>query len=98
MGGIGSDASIEAADIVLMTDEPVKIAHAIKIAKRTMKIVKQNIIFSLFVKFAVLFLGAAGVANMWGAIFADVGVSVLAVLNAMRALKCQSMPLLGQVN
>jgi Cd2+/Zn2+-exporting ATPase len=87
MGGVGSDASIEAADIVLMTDEPKKITDAIKIAKRTMGIVKQNIIFSLAVKTAVLLFGAVGFVNMWAAIFADVGVSVIAILNSMRALK-----------
>ena len=86
MGAIGSDAAIEAADVVLMTDEPSKISTAIAIARRTLKIVHQNIIFALAVKAVVLILGAAGMANMWAAVFADVGVSVIAILNAMRAL------------
>lgn len=86
MGAIGSDAAIEAADIVLMTDEPSKISTAIAIAKKTLKIVYQNIAFALVVKAAVLILGALGLANMWAAVFADVGVSVIAILNAMRAL------------
>lgn len=87
MGGLGSDAAIEAADVVLMTDEPSKIATAIDIAKRTNKIVWQNIIFALGVKIIVLILGAGGVATMWEAIFADVGVALIAVLNAMRAMR-----------
>lgn len=87
MGAIGSDAAIEAADIVLMDDKPSKIAAAIGIAKRTMRIVKQNIVFALGVKAVVLILGAAGAANMWAAVFADVGVSVIAIINAMRTLK-----------
>lgn len=87
MGAIGSDAAIEAADIVLMDDKPSKIAAAIKISKRTMRIVRQNIVFALAVKLAVMVLGALGFANMWAAVFADVGVSVLAILNAMRALR-----------
>ena len=86
MGAIGSDAAIEAADVVLMTDEPSKISTAIAIARRTLKIVHQNIVFALTVKAIVLILGAAGMANMWAAVFADVGVSVIAILNAMRAL------------
>ena len=86
MGGLGSDAAIEAADIVIMTDEPSKIATAIKISKKTLTIVRQNIILSLAVKFGVLILGAAGLATMWAAVFADVGVSVIAVLNAARIL------------
>ena len=86
MGGIGSDAAIEAADIVIMTDEPSKIATGIKIAKKTLRIVKQNIIFSLGVKFIVLILAAAGLASMWAGVMADVGVTLLAVLNATRAL------------
>lgn len=86
MGGLGSDAAIEAADIVIMDDEPSKIATTIKIAKKTLSIVKQNIFFALAVKFIVLILGAGGIATMWEAIFADVGVSVLAILNAMRAM------------
>lgn len=86
MGGIGSDAAVEAADMVIMTDEPSKIVDGIRIARRTMIIVKQNIIFAIAVKILVLILVAAGYASMWGAVFADVGVSVLAVLNAVRAL------------
>lgn len=87
MGAMGSDAAIEAADIVLMDDKPSKIAEAIQIAKRTLRIVRQNIIFALAVKALVLLLGALGFANMWEAVFADVGVAVIAILNAMRALK-----------
>ena len=86
MGGLGSDAAIEAADIVLMDDKPSKLADAIRIARRTLAIVRQNIVFALAVKFLVLALSAAGVANMWEAVFADVGVSVIAILNAMRCL------------
>lgn len=89
MGGMGSDAAIEAADIVLMDDKPSKIASAIRIARRTHRIVNQNIVFALAVKALVLLLGALGVANMWEAVFADVGVSVIAILNAMRALKVE---------
>lgn len=87
MGAIGSDAAIEAADIVLMDDKPSKIAVAIRIAKRTMRIVRQNIVFALAVKVLVMIMGAFGVANMWEAVFADVGVSVIAILNSMRAMK-----------
>ena len=87
MGGLGSDAAIEAADVVLMTDEPSKISTSIDIAKRTNKIVWQNIVFALGVKIIVLVLGAGGVATMWEAIFADVGVALIAVLNAMRAMR-----------
>ncbi|WP_028514644.1 heavy metal translocating P-type ATPase [Ruminococcus flavefaciens] len=87
MGSLGSDAAIEAADIVLMDDDPEKIALAMDISKRTLKIVYQNIIFALGVKFIVLLLGALGIANMWLAVFADVGVSVIAILNAMRAMR-----------
>ncbi|MCR2822683.1 heavy metal translocating P-type ATPase [Lederbergia panacisoli] len=87
MGGLGSDAAIEAADIVIMTDEPSKIPTAIKIAKRTRKIVWQNILFALGVKAIFLILGAFGIATMWEAVFSDVGVTLLAVLNAMRVLK-----------
>jgi len=95
MGGLGSDAAIEAADIVLMTDEPSRIADAIRLARRTLRIAKQNIFFALAVKFAVLILGALGLANMWAAVFADVGVSVLAILNSIRVLrikKSSSLP------
>jgi len=87
MGALGSDAAIEAADVVIMTDEPSKLPVAIRIARRTLRIVKQNIAFSLAVKAAVLALSAAGLTTMFAAVFADVGVTVLAVLNAMRALK-----------
>ena len=87
MGALGSDAAIEAADIVLMDDDPVKIATAIDISRKTLRIVHQNIVFALVVKFACLGLGAAGFVNMWWAIFADVGVMILAVLNATRTLK-----------
>ena len=87
MGGIGADAAIEAADVVIMTDELTKIAQAIKIAKKTMKIVKQNIVFALSVKIIILALGALGFANMWLAVFADVGVSMIAILNSMKTLK-----------
>lgn len=87
MGGLGSDAAIEAADIVIMTDEPSKIAAAIDIAKRTRRIVWQNIIFALAVKGVFLLLGAFGIATMWEAVFSDVGVTLIAVLNAMRVLK-----------
>lgn len=86
MGGAGSDAAIEAADIVIMTDEPAKIATAIKISKRTMGIVWQNIVFALVVKFGVLILSALGIVTMWAAVFADVGVAVIAVANSLRAL------------
>ncbi len=87
MGGVGSDAAVEAADIVIMTDEPSKIAQAIKISQRTLRIVRQNIVFALGVKFWVLLMGAEGLATMWDAVFADVGVSVIAIINSMRALK-----------
>ena len=90
MGGLGSDAAIEAADVVIMTDEPSKIVSAIKIAKRTVRIAKQNIFFALSVKAVVLLLGALGLANMWAAVFADVGVSVIAILNAIRVLNTNS--------
>ena len=87
MGGLGSDAAIEAADVVLMTDEPSKIAAVMKIARKTIGIANQNIVFALGVKFLVLVLGALGYANMWAAVFADVGVSVIAILNAIRAMR-----------
>lgn len=87
MGSMGSDAAIEAADVVLMDDNPMKIASVIRIARRTLKIVKQNIIFALGVKGLILILGAAGIANMWAAVFADVGVAVIAILNSMRVLQ-----------
>lgn len=87
MGGLGSDAAIEAADVVVMTDEPSKIAGAIKISKKTMRIVKENIIMALAVKISVLVLVSIGIATMWSAVFADVGLSMIAVLNALRILK-----------
>lgn len=87
MGSMGSDAAIEAADIVLMDDDIMKISAVMRIARQTLKIVKQNIVFALLVKAAVLLLGALGMANMWEAVFADVGVSVIAILNSMRTLK-----------
>lgn len=90
MGGLGSDAAIEAADIVLMDDQPSKIASAMRISKKTLRIVKQNIVFSLGVKGLILLLGAVGLASMQAAIFADVGVMILAVLNASRALKTEA--------
>jgi Cd2+/Zn2+-exporting ATPase len=87
MGGLGSDAAIEAADVVLMDDKPSKIATAIRIARRTLAIARQNVWLAIGIKLAVLVLAAFGVATMWMAVFADVGVTVLAVLNAMRALR-----------
>ena len=86
MGSMGSDAAIEAADIVLMDDDVTKIASVVKIARKTLRIVKQNIVFALAIKALVLILGALGMANMWEAVFADVGVSVIAILNSMRTL------------
>ena len=91
MGAMGSDAAIEAADVVLMDDNPMQIAKAIKISKKCLGIVYQNIVFALVIKFGCLFLGAIGVANMWFAIFADVGVMVIAVLNAIRALRVKGL-------
>ena len=87
MGGLGSDAAIEAADVVLMTDEPSKIVDTIHLSKKTMRIVKENIIFAIFIKVLVLVLSAFGVSTMWEAVFADVGVSVIAIINALRVLK-----------
>ena len=86
MGGLGADSAIEAADIVIMTDEPSKLSTAIKISKKTMRIVKENIVFAIFVKILVLILSALGLATMWGAVFADVGVSIIAILNSLRML------------
>lgn len=91
MGGLGSDAAIEAADVVIMTDEPSKIAKAMKISVKTLRIVKENIVFAIGVKILVLLLAALGMANMWAAVFADVGVAVIAILNAMRALKTDKL-------
>lgn len=87
MGGLGSDAAIEAANIVLMDDKPSKIAKVIKIARHTILIAKENVVFAIAIKLLVLILATIGVATLWMAVFADVGVTVLAVLNAMRALK-----------
>jgi Cd2+/Zn2+-exporting ATPase len=87
MGAIGSDAAIEAADVVLMTDEPSRLVEAVRIAKYTKSIVIQNIIISLSVKGIFLVLGAFGIAGMWEAVFSDVGVALIAVLNSMRVLK-----------
>ena len=87
MGGLGSDAAIEAADVVIMTDEPSKIANSVQISKKTMRIVRQNIVFAIAVKIAILILSAFGFASMWAAVFADVGVSVLAIINALRILR-----------
>ena len=87
MGGLGSDSAIESADIVLMTDEPSKIVDAIRLSRRTMKIVKENIIFAIFIKILVLILSAIGLSTMWEAVFADVGVSVIAIINALRVLR-----------
>ena len=90
MGGLGSDAAIEAADVVLMTDEPSKIVNAIQLSKKTMRIVKENIIFAISVKVAILILSALGIATMWAAVFADVGVSVIAIINALRVLRVKN--------
>ena len=97
MGGLGSDAAIEAADVVLMTDEPSKIASVMKIARKTIRIANQNIVFALGVKFLVLILGALGYANMWAAVFADVGVSVIAILNAIRAMRVKRLDVPSQI-
>ncbi|HFI0463613.1 TPA: heavy metal translocating P-type ATPase [Streptococcus suis] len=91
MGGLGSDAAIEAADVVIMTDEPSKIATAMKISKKTLKIAHQNIVFAIGIKIIVLILSAFGIATMWAAIFADVGVTIIAVLNAFRALNVKNL-------
>lgn len=90
MGGLGSDAAIEAADVIIMTDEPSKIASSVQISKKTMRIVKQNIVFAIAVKIGVLILSAFGVSTMWEAVFADVGVSVLAIVNALRVLRIKN--------
>ena len=91
MGVMGSGSAIEAADIVIMDDDLIKIPKAVNIAKRTMIIVRQNIVFTLAIKFAILFLGVIGVANMWEAVFADVGVCVIAILNSMRAMNVKKI-------
>ena len=91
MGGLGSDAAIEAADVVIMTDEPSKIVKAIHLSKKTMKIVKENIVFAIFIKLLVLVLSAFGLSTMWEAVFADVGVSVIAIINALRVLRVKNI-------
>ena len=91
MGGLGADSAIEAADIVIMTDEPSKIINAIKLSKKTMRIVKQNIVFAIFIKIAVLILTAFGLSTMWEAVFADVGVSIIAIINALRVLRVKNI-------
>ena len=90
MGALGSDAAIEAADVVLMTDHPSKVADAIQIARKTKRIVWQNIVFAFAVKLAVLALSAAGMASLWGAVFADIGVALIAIFNAIRVLNHKS--------
>ena len=89
MGALGSDAAIEAADLVLMDDDLNKLPVAVRIARKTLRIVRENIVFALTVKFLVLVLSAVGAANMWWAVFADVGVSVIAILNSMRMLNAK---------
>ena len=91
MGGLGSDAAIEAADIVIMTDEPSKIATAIKISQKTLKIAQQNMVFAIGVKILFLILSVFGITTMWEAVFADVGVTIIAVLNAFRVLKVKNL-------
>ena len=91
MGGVGSDAAIEAADIVIMTDEPSKIVGAMKVSKKTMRIVIQNIVFAIGIKVLVLIFSALGISTMWEAVFADVGVSVIAVINSLRALSIKNL-------
>ena len=91
MGGLGADSAIEAADIVIMTDEPSKIVKAIKLSKKTMRIVKENIVFAIFIKIAVLILAAFGISTMWEAVFADVGVSIIAIINALRILRVKNI-------
>ena len=87
MGAMGSDSAIEAADVIIMDDNPLKIVTGISISKKTMTIVKQNITFAIFIKLLFLILGAFGIMTMWGAVFADVGVTLIAVANSLRALK-----------
>jgi Cd2+/Zn2+-exporting ATPase len=91
MGGLGSDAAIEAADVVLMTDEPSKLVTAIKISKKTLRIAQENMIFAIGVKILVLLLSALGIATMWAAVFADVGVTIIAIINSFRALRVNNM-------
>ena len=89
MGALGSDAAIESADIVLMDDKPSRLPLAVRIARKTMRIVRQNIVLALGVKILILILGALGLANMWLAVFGDVGVLILAILNALRCMKAE---------
>ena len=91
MGGLGSDAAIEAADIVIMNDEPSKLATGIRLARRTIKIANQNIVIALGIKIAVLILAVFGIANMWSAVFADVGVTIIAIFNSMRNLNTKAV-------
>ena len=91
MGGLGADAAIEAADVVLMTDEPSKIVNVICLSKKTMRIVRENIVFAIFIKVLVLILSAFGLSTMWEAVFADVGVSVIAIINALRVLRVKNI-------
>ena len=91
MGGLGSEAAIEAADIVIMDDQPSKLSVVMKIARKTLTIAKQNVVFALTIKAIVLVLGALGLASMWAAVFADVGVAVIAILNSMRALQTKRL-------
>lgn len=90
MGAVGSDAAIEAADIVLMNDNPMNIVEGMMIARKTLSIVKQNIVFAIGIKLLILLLGALGVVNMWAAVFADVGVTILAILNALRSIRVRN--------
>ena len=89
MGGIGSDAAIEAADVVLMDDDPEKLVDAVEIARKTVRISRENVIFALGVKAAIMLIGFLGMMNMWLAVFADVGVAVIAILNSMRTMRCK---------
>ena len=91
MGGLGSDAAIEAADIVIMNDEPSKLATGIRLARRTIKIANQNIVIALGIKIVVLILAVFGIANMWSAVFADVGVTIIAIFNSMRNLNTKAV-------
>ena len=97
MGAVGSDAAIEAADIVLMNDNPLNIVEGMMIARKTLSIVKQNIVFAIGIKLLMLLLGALGVVNMWAAVFADVGVTILAILNALRSMRVSNVhPRIGR--
>ena len=97
MGAVGSDAAIEAADVVLMNDNPTNIVEGMMIARKTLSIVKQNIVFAIGIKLLMLLLGALGVVNMWAAVFADVGVTILAILNALRSMRVSNvLPHIGR--